>query len=361
MAPQSTTPEASTTPTSPASGSVSTTTAAAAAALASDTDDGLPELQTAHCHILYPEHVRSLIASIAADGPGNLQIITDFDYTLTRQYKPDGSRMPSSFCLLNMCPSLPAECRAESLRLVQRFRPIEIDPQLSNETKTAAMLEWWRLSSALHRGFRLLRSEIAAAAQTFQEPDCLRSGTRELFGALRDADVPVLVLSAGLGDSAQAILEATGVCHANVQVLGNRLLYGDDEWLEGFDERRKIHAFNKNEHALEDSDPDGYRRVHDRGNALVMGDSLGDAEMASGCAESGSVLKIGFLYEHVSEEVCGKSFAGLFYERAIFFQVEANLPAYMERFDIVLVDDQTMDVPRAILARICEQQSPTAE
>lgn len=27
----------------------------------------------------------------------------------------------------------------------------------------------------------------------------------------------------------------------------------------------------------------------------------------------------------------------------------------MERFDIVLVDDQTMDVPRAILARIGKQ------
>lgn len=261
----------------------------------------IAELQAAHCHILHPERVHSLIAAICTDGAANLQIITDFDYTITRQYRTDGSRMPSSFCVLNMCPSLPDACRTESLRLVQRFRPIELDPQLSVETKTAAMLEWWHLSSALHRGFRLSRAEIAAAASTFQEPDCLRTGARDLFATLRDADVPVLVLSAGLGDSVQAILEATGVYHGNVQVLGNRLLYGEDEWLEGFDGRRKIHAFNKNEHALEGSDE--YRRVHDRRNALVMGDSLGDAEMADGCAADGRVLKIGFLYEHVSRVV----------------------------------------------------------
>lgn len=34
------------------------------------------------------------------------------------------------------------------------------------------------------------------------------------------------------------------------------------------------------------------------------------------------------------------------------FQPEINLPKYQERFDIVLVDDQTMDVPRKIISLI---------
>lgn len=36
----------------------------------------------------------------------------------------------------------------------------------------------------------------------------------------------------------------------------------------------------------------------------------------------------------------------------LFFQAEHSLPAYLDAFDIVLIDDQTMDVPRAILSLI---------
>lgn len=262
----------------------------------------IAELRAPNCHIARPEHVGRLLSAICAAGPAALQVVSDFDYTITKQYKPDGSRMPSSFCVLNMCPSLPPECLAASLRLVQRFRPIELDPLLDERTKTAAMCEWWRLSSDLHRGFRLPRSEIAAAARSFGE--CLRRGAAELFERLHALSVPVLVLSAGLGDSVDAILRATGCMHDNVQVLGNFLVYddgdgeGEGDLLAGFDATRRIHAFNKNEHALDGSP--AYRHVHGRRNVLVMGDSLGDADMSSGCAADGNVLKIGFLYEQVS-------------------------------------------------------------
>ncbi|OAD58149.1 Cytosolic 5'-nucleotidase 3 [Eufriesea mexicana] len=58
-----------------------------------------------------------------------------------------------------------------------------------------------------------------------------------------------------------------------------------------------------------------------------MGDTIGDASMADGIENTRAVLKIGFLYENV----------------------ENSLFSYMEEFDIVLVDDQTMQVPIDIL------------
>lgn len=59
-----------------------------------------------------------------------------------------------------------------------------------------------------------------------------------------------------------------------------------------------IHVFNKNEFALKNTKY--YEIIKTRGNVILMGDSLGDAGMTNGVACSNAVLKIGFLYEHVS-------------------------------------------------------------
>ena len=52
--------------------------------------------------------------------------------------------------------------------------------------------------------------------------------------------------------------------------------------------------------------------------------------MVAGTIDACAVLKIGFLYDNV----------------------ESSLSSYMEVFDIVLVDDQTMQVPIDILQRL---------
>lgn len=85
---------------------------------------------------------------------------------------------------------------------------------------------------------------------------------------------------------------------------------------------------NKNEYAIKNSEY--YDLVKNRKNVILLGDSLGDARMADGIEHANHVLKIGFIYE----------------------KVEGNLPSYMNTFDIVLEDDQTMDIVRAIINQI---------
>jgi hypothetical protein len=104
-----------------------------------------------------------------------------------------------------------------------------------------------------------------------------------------------------------------------------------------------------------------------RNNVLLLGDELGDAGMADGVQNAGAVLKIGFLYDRVSLAqkypriiiishhvvmllldsltdwlhyvICG----------CISLQVEDRLEEFLNHFDIVLIDDQTMDVVNGIL------------
>lgn len=85
-----------------------------------------------------------------------------------------------------------------------------------------------------------------------------------------------------------------------------------------------IHVFNKNETVIKGTEY--YDMIKDRANVILLGDSLGDSSMADG-VNTDAVIKIGFLYHNQ----------------------EGNLPLYMEMFDIVLLDDQSVDIPRAII------------
>lgn len=66
-------------------------------------------------------------------------------------------------------------------------------------------------------GFEMNDSELLEAAEMLG-PDCLRTGTRHMFDDLNALDIPILVFSAGLGDSVVAILKATNVMLPNVEV-----------------------------------------------------------------------------------------------------------------------------------------------
>lgn len=60
-----------------------------------------------------------------------------------------------------------------------------------------------------------------------------------------------------------------------------------------------INVFNKNQLALVGTSY--YPVIADRTNVIVIGDSIGDAGMAEGLSNSDAILKIGFLYDHVSK------------------------------------------------------------
>ncbi|XP_076666879.1 cytosolic 5'-nucleotidase IIIB isoform X1 [Andrena cerasifolii] len=282
-----------------------------------------PTLKLKHVHIRDNKLLLRTINTILRDGCKSLQIITDFDLTLTKQHV-NGKKVLSSFGIFSKCKQLPETYSKESGRLYQKYRPIEIDPQLSSEVKATAMTNWMVAAERLLKGISFDPAEIQEVAKVYGTD--LRDGAKELLKNLQSAQVPVLVFSAGLGDVVEAVLKNQGVLFDNVKVISNFLKYQDGH-IAGFKNERLIHVFNKDEHAVEEE----YFKVLDgRKNVLLMGDTTGDASMVAGTIDACAVLKIGFLYDNV----------------------ESSLSSYMEVFDIVLVDDQTMQVPIDILQRL---------
>ncbi|CAK9822295.1 7-methylguanosine phosphate-specific 5'-nucleotidase [Anthophora retusa] len=285
--------------------------------------DDFPTLKLKHVFIKDKKRLLRTINTIIKDGCNSLQVVTDFDLTLTKQHV-NGKQVLSSFGIFGKCKQLPETYKIESTRLYRKYRPIEIDPNLSIDIKTKAMKDWMIAAEQILKGIPFDASEIQEVTKIYGTD--LRDGVKELFEKLQLLKVPVLVFSAGLGDVVQAILKNEGVLFDNVKIISNFLKFDGGE-IGGFQNKRLIHVFNKNEQAIEEK---YFKVLERRKNVLLMGDSIGDASILDGMVDTCAVLKIGFLYDHV----------------------ESSLSSYMETFDIVLVDDQTMQVPIDILQQL---------
>lgn len=73
----------------------------------------------------------------------------------------------------------------------------------------------------LFRGFSLTPNEIESIAQRYK--DATRDGAKDLFDKLYLANVPILIFSAGLGDSVKAMLKYFNMLLPNVKVYRNHL------------------------------------------------------------------------------------------------------------------------------------------
>lgn len=106
-------------------------------------------LNNPKCKIKDPTRVEFTINQLANGGVNQLQIVADFDFTITKKQLDNGEKVLSSFGLLEECPSLPESYRQKAISLKEKFFPIEIDPHIDKSEKIDAMVEWWSLSSEL--------------------------------------------------------------------------------------------------------------------------------------------------------------------------------------------------------------------
>lgn len=132
--------------------------------------------------------------------------------------------------------------------------------------------------------------------------------------------IPLVVLSAGLGDVVELILKSENLLTNNVTVISNFLdITKDDDGkstIHGYKDKKLIHIFNKNETARVDDHKNvkvtnftiqfiyhskllscfyfQKNSLGSRHNVILLGDSLGDANMDGGISYN-TVLRIGFL------------------------------------------------------------------
>ncbi|MGH0124176.1 UNVERIFIED_CONTAM: hypothetical protein FKN15_016587 [Acipenser sinensis] len=272
------------------------------------------EFQKKTVHFKDPERVEDIICGLIKGGAAKLQkFIHSVTVTSAVYNIIDNSKMVTE------------ECRKKLLQLKDTYYPIEIDPNLTIEEKFPFIVEWYFKSHTLLIEQRLKKDKLP---QSVKESDaCLREGYEHFFDTLQKHNVPMFIFSAGLGDVLEEIIRQAGVYHPNVKVVSNFMEFDEHGVLKGF-KGELIHVYNKHDGALKNTEY--FKQLKDNCNIILLGDSLGDLNMADGVPNVENILKIGFLND----------------------KVEELLEKYLDSYDIVLVKDETLEVPNSILQKI---------
>ncbi|NWV00273.1 5NT3B nucleotidase, partial [Upupa epops] len=283
----------------------------------------VPELEKPTVRIQRPERVRGIIRSIRERGADRLQVISDFDMTLSR-FGCNGRRCPTSHNILDNSRLIsedgkrkvgaPAWGAAPQLPGVSSLSPPHPD-------SLSASPRWSRAHELLSQQ-QIRKGDIA---QIVRESDVmLRDGFQELFERLHEHRVPLFIFSAGVGDVLEEVIRQANVFHSNVNVVANYMDFDANGVLQRF-KGPLIHTYNKNNSVLQGTEY--FQQLSSRTSIILLGDSMGDLTMADGVPSVESILKIGFLNDKV-EEQRGK---------------------YLDAYDIVLESDETLDVVNGIL------------
>lgn len=286
-------------------------------------------LKQGHVHMKHPDVVEKKLEMLVSDGTNHLQVISDFDMTISK-YKHLNKRCPSTHNVLETNSMISDDIKKELHDLKEKYYAIEIDHNLSKDEKVPHMIKWWTTVHEILAKTRLNKSHLRRSVSESEIK--LRDGCDKLIEILYQHNVPLLIFSAGVGDVLREALEQKSHFHPNMEIVSNFMDFDEQGYLTGF-KGRLIHTFNKNESALEGDDY--FELLTHRHNVILMGDMLGDTTMADGVANLQTCLKIGFLNAKFDE----------------------LLDQFMDAWDIVLVDDQTMDVANGIIGEALNEQS----
>ncbi len=205
--------------------------------------------------------------------PKETFVLADFDRTLTEH--------DSSTCwgLLEESPYVNQEYAKESIQIYQYYRPIEVDQSIPFSEKSKIMEKWFREVALLLKKYHIYEETIE---QIFSHSNGLklRKDVKSFIGRMNELGIPVIIVSAGIGNFIEKYLEQERCLYRNVSIHSNFLIYENGR-IVGVKEPI-LHSLNKSTLV--------YPEISDRKTGLLFGDQIEDKEMGKGL----STISVGF-------------------------------------------------------------------
>lgn len=245
--------------------------------------------------------------------PQSYCVVADFDKTLTE------GTSNSTWAVMANSNGVSKEYSEKRNALYQKYRPLEIDSTLTDEEKSAYMEEWWKKHIELFFEYGLKESAIKTSTENGGL--FFREGVKTFLEKMNEYKVPVIIISAGIGNIIEEFLNKENAYYENIFVLSNFVKFKDGviEKIDG----ETIHSLNKNVVKL----PKEIKKLIDeRKNILLLGDGLADLKMVQK-EDLERTITVGFLEE----------------------KIEENLEYFNKEYDIVLTNKSSFEEVKKIL------------
>ncbi|MFA5125931.1 MAG: hypothetical protein WC462_02930 [archaeon] len=277
--------------------------------------------------IVHPPEFELKKKKFFQDGPNSIQIVTDFDRTLTVGFYK-GEKVNTAISQIRQNNLLGEEYTKKSFALFDKYRPIEADHNIPMEKKIPLMEEWWskHLKIIVKHGMtKKLVNEVTLIQSRY-----MRKGFRSFFRILYSEKIPVLILSSALGDVIEGVLEKYNLFTDNIHVISNYFDFNKEGKAIGY-KGKIIHVFNKDESQIKGTPH--FSKIASRKNIILMGDSLGDLKMV-GQITYDEIIRIGFLEENNP----------------------AQLEEFKKHFDVILFNDASLDFVNNLLKNLIRKK-----
>lgn len=206
--------------------------------------------------------------------------------------------------------------------MYKKYGPLEVDYAIDITTKSNYMHEWyWKVMDLIYQ-YDLTYDKLLACVNCADI--VFRSGVKNFLRNLYNLHVPIIILSAGIGNVIVEVLKQNECLYDNIHVISNFLKFEDNHMLPFQD--KMIYTFNKCINQLPTTIS---TKIMHKDYILLFGDLIEDLNMVSK-EDLDRTLSFGFLEKNVKD----------------------NLEFYRSSFDIVLTNNSSFDDVQNILNEI---------
>lgn len=245
---------------------------------------------------------------------GNYYVVIDFDKTITTLESTDSWEATGK--------SLGETFNQKMTQLYQTYRPVELNYQITFEEKKEAMETWYQECMDLYYEYHLTEKKLKESIQASNF--IVREGAKEFLNDLYEKQVPVIILSAGIGNTIELFLKENGCYHENIFIISNFIAFDKKQNMIKFN-HKMIHSLNKT--MVGHLPRNLAKKLEEKPYRLLLGDAIEDKKMIEENEWKKSIC-VGFLNE----------------------KIEENLAIYQKNFDVVLTkEDATFEVVKKIV------------
>jgi len=275
-----------------------------------------PQVET----IFNREVLEEKIKRFQQDGKDKMQVIADFDRTLTK------AEPAALLSLIEKSGLLGADYSREADELFKEYYAYELDQEWTEE-RSKKMREWQDKHTALFIKYGLTKEILDQITES--SPIQFRAGTDEMIKKLEAANVPLVIVSGAPRYLIESHLKKAGLWHPNIHIIANDYEFDEHGKFTGICEP-VVHVANKDEILN-----DGYHRyqeIESRTNVLILGDNPDDVNMIGRHLWS-NIISVGFLNPSSKK----------------------NRNCYTKVFDAVITNDGSMKLPNGIIDQVIGQ------